>query len=204
MLLFHLFGVILCLLIEVWDISVVVLRLVLVVWLSNNINQQSLQTQPVQYSIDDTVRSVIKQTWAHATFVQSCWCIWRHFSNSLLFQLKAQSAAGTTASGQMSNFILNIDLTYKTHFTVWIPLGLSVFKPRLLIRQTLQCLAGIFQPAEIILLTDYDTNSISMLLFKAVSIYLFFPRCFDTPSNHSWPLKVEHMNVDLPDYKRLD
>lgn len=120
------------------------------------------------------------------------------------FNSKLRSAAWTTASGQMSYFILNIDLTYKNHFRVWIPLCLSVFKPWLLIRQTLQCLAGIFQPAEIILLTDYDTNSISMLLFKAGSIYLFLPRCFDTPSNHSWPLKVEHMNVDLPDYKRLD
>lgn len=50
------------------------------------------------------------------------------------------------------------------------PVSLSVFKPWLLIRRTLQCLAGIFQPAEIILPTDYDTNSISMLLFKTVSI----------------------------------
>lgn len=76
-----------------------------------------------------------------------------------------------TAAGQMSNFILNINLAPP-----------PMFKPWLLIRQTLQCLAWIFQPAEIILLTDYHTNSISTLLFTAVSI---FSRCFDAPSNHT-------------------
>ena len=49
------------------------------------------------------------------------------------------------------------------------------------------------------------TLTVSACLFKAVFRFiLFFQRCFDAPSNHSWPLKVEHMNVDLTDYKWLD
>ncbi len=106
-------------------------------------------------------------------------------------------------------FILHVYLTYKMpHYGFWArvlwPVSFSVFKLWLLIQQTLQCLAGISQPAEIILLTDYDTNSISMRLFKALFQFIFFPRSSDAPSNHSWPLKVEHMNVDLTDYKWLD
>ena len=45
-----------------------------------------------------------------------------------------------------------------------------------------------------------SAHAYSMLCFD----FFFFQRCFGAPSNHSWPLKVEHMNVDLTDYKRLD